>query len=86
MYGKRQASWLNEFIPSYAPQLSGAKSWFLFHLEEWQVAASCISPAPQQSPQVVAASAKSQFWEASFTFGSQKSLMAMTVIKSFSHA
>ena len=30
-------------------RLSGAKSCFLVHLKEWQMAASCISPAPQQS-------------------------------------
>ena len=74
---------LNSFL-SYAP-LSGANPVsFLVHLKEWQMAASCISPAPQQSPQVVAASARSQFGETSFTFGSQKSLMAVTVLKSFS--
>ena len=34
----------------HAPHVSGAKSCFLFHLEEWQMPASWIPPAPQQSP------------------------------------
>ena len=53
---------------SYAPQLSGAKSYFFVHLKEWQMVAPCIPPAPQQSPWGVAASAGWQFWEVSFTF------------------
>ena len=61
-------------------RLSGAKSCFLIHLKEWQIAASCISPAPQQSPWGVAASAGSQFWETLFTFGGQKLLMAVTFL------
>ena len=59
------------------PQLSRAKHCFLVHLKEWQMAASCISPTPQQSPWEVAASVGSQFWEPSFTFGGQKSMVAI---------
>ena len=65
---------LNSFL-SYAPQLSGAKSYFLVHLKEWQVwqmAASCIPQAPQQSLLWVKTSAGLQFWEPSFTFGGQQ--------------
>ena len=65
--------WLSSFL-SYVPQLSGAKSCVLVPLKEWQMAASCIPQAPQQSPWGVAAYAGSQFWEPSFTFGGQKSL------------
>ena len=82
MYGKMQASQLTELIPFICNSAIWSQSCFLVHLKEWQMAASCISPAPQQSPQVVAASARSQFWEPSFTFGSQKSLMAVPVFKS----
>ena len=32
---------LNTFL-SYAPQLSGAKSYFFVHLKEWQMVAPCI--------------------------------------------
>ena len=39
---------LKSFL-SYASQLSGAKSCFLVHLKEWQMAASCI-PAPPPPP------------------------------------
>ena len=42
--------------------------------------ASCILAAPQQSLLGVAASAGSQFWEPSFTFGGQKFLMAVTFL------
>ena len=38
----------NSFL-SYAPQISGAKSCLLVYLKEWQMTASCISSAPQQS-------------------------------------
>ena len=44
------------------------------------MAASCISPAPQQSLWGVAASAGSQFWEPSFTFGGKKLLMTVTFL------
>ena len=39
--------------------------------------ATCIPPAPQQSPWGVAASTGSQFWEPSFTLEGQRSLMAL---------
>ena len=42
--------------------------------------ASCLPPAPQQSPQGVVAPAGSQFGEPSFTFGGQKSLRAVTFL------
>ena len=44
------------------------------------MAASCIPHAPQQSLRGMAASAGSQFWEPSFTFGGQKSLMVVTFL------
>ena len=74
MYGKRQASWLSEFIPSYAPQLSGANPVFLFTL---------LLAFPQLLSNHcggMAASDGSQFGEPSFTFGGQKSLMAVTFL------
>ena len=58
---------------SYATQLSGP-SLFLAHL------GYCGPPAPQQSLWGLVASAGSQFWEPSFTFGGQKSLMAVTFL------
>ena len=73
-----QASGLPEVIPFFA--LSGTISaiWdhfcFLVHL------APCVPPAPQQSPWQMTASAGSQFWEPSFTFGDQKLLMAVTFL------
>ena len=63
---------LNSLL-SYAPQPSG-QSCFLVHL------ASCIPPAPQQSRWGAAASCGLQFWEPSFTFEGQKSLMAVTFL------
>ena len=44
------------------------------------MAASCIPLAPQQSLRGMAASAGSQFWEPSFTFGGQKSLIVVTFL------
>ena len=72
MYGKMQVSGLTEFIPLIYTSAIWGHSCFLIHL------ASCIPPAPQLSPWGVAASAGSQFWKPSFTFGGQKSLMAVT--------
>ena len=51
---------LNTFL-SYAPQLSGAKSYFFVHLKEWQMVAPCIPPAPQESSWWMAASDGWQF-------------------------
>ena len=73
-YGKMHASRLAEFIPFICTSALCGQSCFLVHL------ASCISPAPQQSLLRVAALAGSQFWEPSFTFGGQKSLMAVTFL------
>ena len=53
---------------------------FFVHLREWQMAASCIPLAPQQSLRGVAASAGSKFWDPSFTFGGQKLLMVVTFL------
>ena len=72
MYEKMQASGLTEFIPFICISAIWGQPCFLVHL------ASCIPPAPQLSPCGVAASAASQFWKPSFTFGGQKSLMAVT--------
>ena len=47
---------LNSFL-SYAPQLSRTNSSFLVHLSGWQMAASCIPPASQQSSWGMAKSA-----------------------------
>ena len=69
-----QASGLTDFTPFIRTSAVWGQSYFLVHL------ASCIPPAPQQSPCGVAASAGSLFWEPSFTFGGQKSLMAVTFL------
>ena len=71
MYGKMQALGLTHFTPFICTSVTWGQSCFLVHL------ASYIPPASQQSLWVVAASAGSQFWELSFTFGDQKSLMAV---------
>ena len=76
----RQEDWSGVPLPSPEPQLSGTKSCFFVHLREWQMAASCIPLAPQQSLRGVAASAGSKFWEPSFTFGGQKLLMVVTFL------
>ena len=70
---------LNSFL-SYASQISGAKSCLLVYLKEWQMTASCIPPAHQQSPWWVVASAGLRFWEPSFTFGGQGMLIAVTFL------
>ena len=78
-----QASGLREFIPFICTSAIWSQSCFSVHLKEWpnwQMAASCIPPTPQQSPWGVAASTGSQFWEPSFTFGDQKSMMAVTFL------
>ena len=49
LYGKMQASGLTDFILFTLTKLSGAKSCFLLRFKEWQMAASCIAPAPWQS-------------------------------------
>ena len=67
---------LNSFL-SYAPQLPEANPVSLITLRSG-IFATCIPPAPQQSPWGVAASTGSQFWEPSFTFEGQRSLMALT--------
>ena len=64
---------LNSFL-SYMRLMCLDQSCFLLHL------ASFISPAPQQSLWWLAASGGSQFWEASFTFEGQKSLMSVTFL------
>ena len=74
MYGKTKASGLPEFIPFIFSSAIWGHSCFLVHL------ASCIPPAPQQSSWRVAASDGSQFWGLSFTFGGQKSLIAVTFL------
>ena len=74
MYGKMQASGLTEFIPFLFTSAIYGQSCFLVQL------ASCIPLAPQQSPWVVAASPGWKFWEPSFTFGGQKSRMAVTFL------
>ena len=66
---------LNSFLP-YAPQLSEANPVSLIPLRSGRFA-TCIPPAPQQSPWGVAASTGSQFWEPSFTFEGQRLLMAL---------
>ena len=75
-----QASGLIEFIPFKRTSAIWGPSSFLVHLKEWQKAASCIPPVPLQSPWGVAAAARWQFGEASFTFGGQKPLMAVTFL------
>ena len=74
MYGKTQASGLTQFIPFLCSSAIWGHSGFLVYLASW------IFPAPQQSPKGLAASSGSQFWEPSFTFGGQKSLMAVTFL------
>ena len=70
-------SGLTEFIPFIRTSVICSRSSFLVHLKEWQKAASRIPPVPLQSPWAVAASARWQSQEASFTFGGQKPLMAV---------
>ena len=77
---KMQASGLTEFIPFICSSVIWGQSCFLVHLQEWQMAASCLPPAPEQSPWGVEACIGSQFWEPSFTFGGQKLLMAVTFL------
>ena len=70
---------LNSFL-SYAPQLSGAKSWFfLFTLRIGR----CVLLALADSSVItmgVEAPVGPQFWEPSFTFRGQKSLMVVTFV------
>ena len=49
MYGKMQASGLTEFIPSICTSAIWGRPCFLVLLKDWQIAASCIPPAPQLS-------------------------------------
>ena len=51
-----QASGLTEFNSFICISAIWGQSCSLVHLKEWQMAASCILPAPQQSPWGVAAS------------------------------
>ena len=73
------AHWIHSIHSSYTSALRG-QACFLVHFKEWQMAASCLLPALQQSPWGVAVSTPSQFGEPSFTFGGQKSLMAVTFL------
>ena len=54
MYGKMQASGLTEFNSSICSSAIWGQPCFPIHLKVWQMAASCIPPAPQQSPWRVA--------------------------------
>ena len=76
MYGKMQASGLTVFTYFLCTSAIWGQSCFLVHL------ASGIPPVPQQSSWrgVGAASAGLQFEEPSFTFGGQKSLIAVTFL------
>ena len=56
VYAKMQASGLTEFNSFICISAIWGQSCSLVHLKEWQMAASCILPAPQQSPWGVAAS------------------------------
>ena len=56
MYAKMQASGLTEFNSFICIPSIWGQSCFLVHLKEWQMAASCIPPAPPQSPWGVGAS------------------------------
>ena len=69
-----QASGLTEFIPFLFTSAVCGQACFLVHL------ASCIPPAPQQSPWGMVTSLGWKFGEPSFTFGGQKSLMAVTFL------
>ena len=69
-----QASGLTEFIPCLFTSAICGQACFLVHL------ASCTPPAPQQAPWGMAASPGWKFWEPSFKFGGQKSLMAVTFL------
>ena len=74
MHRRMQASRLTEFISFICTSASWGQILFLLRLKEWQMAASRIPPAPQQSLGGVVASPGSQAGEPSFTFGGQKSL------------
>ena len=69
-----------EFIPFIRTSAIWGQILFPCSLKEWQVATSCLPPAPQQTPWRVAASVGSQFGEPAFTLGGQKSLMAMAFL------
>ena len=70
---------LNSFL-SYAPQLSGAKPVSLLTSQEWWD--DCFLPSPSSSAITLGGGSicGSQFGVLSFTFGSQKSLNAMTLL------
>ena len=72
-----QASGLTEFIPFICTSATWGQSCFLDHLKEWHI---CYLHSPSSSAITmgVAASTGSQFWEPSFTFEGQRSLMALT--------
>ena len=68
-----QASGLAGFTPFTCSSAFGGNPVYLFTL-------LLASPAPQQSRWGAAASPGLQFWKPSFTFGGQKSLMAVTFL------
>ena len=74
-----QASGLTEFISFICTSAIWGQILFLVYLREWQMAAACISPAPQQSPCGAGglcwiSGIILRFGEPSFTFGCQKPL------------
>ena len=72
------ASLWAHWLQSFHMQLSYlGQSSFIVHL------GSCILPGPQRSLWGLVASAGSQLWEPSFTFGGQKSLMTVTFLVSW---
>ena len=71
--GRHKPLGLTDFIPFIC---NSAIRAILFPCSPWFLR----PPAPQQSLWGLVASAGSQFWEPSFTFGGQKSLMAVTFL------
>ena len=82
MYEEVQASWLTEFIPSICTSAFWGQIQFPCSPRGMQPLKFLLDFSQLLSSHLegVAASVRSQFWEPSFTFGAQKSLMAMTFL------
>ena len=82
MYGKIQASGLSEFIPFICTSalgggVGGANPVFLFTLRSGRWPLLAFPQLLSNHGRGLTASVGCQFWEPSFTFGGQKSTMAM---------
>ena len=82
MYGKMQASGLAEFIPFTCTSAIWGQIQFPCSPRGMQPLKFLLDFSQLLSSHLegVAASVRSQFWEPSFTFGGQKSLMAVIIL------